>query len=294
MTQTSTRLRSLRDDITFIGPSLALFAVIVVASFALSIYYSFTDWDVTTGSAPWVGWDNYTTVFEDPRVASSAWFTARFAVITTAAANVIGLGLALLVTQPIRLKRLYRVVFFLPNVIGGIILGFIFRFIFGTALGTIGDATGIGLFSLPWLGEPGTAFWATVIVFVWKSAGYLMVIYIAAIVSVDQTYIESARVEGAGWLRITRHITLPLIAPAFTIGIFLMLSIASKLFDVIFALTNGGPFGTTEAFALNIYNEAFVYNNEGIASAKAVLFFVVVGALTLSQVALTQRREVER
>lgn len=294
MTQTTTRLHSLRDDLTFIGPSAVVFVVIVVASFALSVYYSFTDWNVTTGSAPWVGWDNYSTVLSDPRVATSAWFTARFAVVTTIATNVIGLGLALLVTQPIRLQRLYRVVFFLPNVIGGIILGFVFRFIFGTALGTIGDITGIGFFSLPWLGEPGTAFWATVIVFVWKSAGYLMVIYIAAIVSVDQAYIESAKVEGAGWFRTTRHIILPLIAPAFTIGVFLMLSIASKLFDVIFALTNGGPFGTTEAFALNIYNEAFVYNNEGIASAKAVLFFVVVGALTLAQVSFTQRREVER
>lgn len=293
MSTPTSRLRRVRDDVTFIGPSVILFGVIVVASFALSVYYSFTDWDVATGSAPLVGWDNYATVLEDPRVASSAWFTARFAAVTTVAANAIGLGLAMLVTQPIALQRLYRVVFFLPNVIGGIILGFIFRFIFGTALGTIGDITGIGMFSLPWLGEPGTAFWATVIVFVWKSAGYLMVIYIAAIVTIDRTFIEAAKVEGAGWLRITRHITLPLIAPAFTIGIFLMLSVASKLFDVIFALTNGGPFGTTEAFALNIYNEAFVYNNEGVASAKAVLFFVVVGVLTLTQVALTQRREVE-
>jgi raffinose/stachyose/melibiose transport system permease protein len=128
----------------------------------------------------------------------------------------------------------------------------------------------------------------------WRSSGYLMAIYVAAIVSVDEDLYEAARVDGANWLQSTRRITLPLIMPAVTVGAFLMLSISSKLFDVIFALTNGGPYGTTEAFALNIYNEAFIYNNLGLASAKAVIFFVAVGVLTLVQVRFTRSREVER
>lgn len=283
-----------RDDVLFVGPAVLVFCLVLVASFLLSVYYSFTDWNGVSRSAPWVGFDNYTTLLDDPRVADSAWFTVRFTVASTVLANVMGLGLALLVTQPIAMQRIYRIMFFLPNVIGGIILGFIFRFIFSTAFGAIGDATGIGVFSLPWLGTPGTGFWATVIVFVWRSSGYLMVIYVAAIVTIDDSILESAVIDGASWRQTTRHLVFPLIAPAVTVGIFLMLSTSSKLFDVIFALTNGGPYGTTEAFALNIYNEAFIYNNQGVASAKAVVFFVVVGAFTVFQVSISKRRELER
>jgi raffinose/stachyose/melibiose transport system permease protein len=283
----------MREDTAFVGPGLVFFGVFMVASLLLSVYYSFTDWNVVSGVAPWVGLENYKQIFSDPRVVRSVSFTFRFAIMTTVLTNVLGLGLALLVTQPIAFKKLYRVMLFLPNVIGGVILGYVFRFIFSTVFGSIGELTGLGFFSLPWLGTPATGYWATVIVFVWKSAGYLMVIYVAAIVSVDESLLESASIDGASWLQATRRITLPLIAPAFTIGIFLMLSISSKLFDVIFALTSGGPYGSTEAFALNIYNEAFSYNNQGVASAKAVLFLIVVGAFTLVQVSISKRREVE-
>lgn len=286
------RWREIRRDIGFIGPAMVLFAVFVLLAFASSVYHSFTDWNVVNGDAPWVGADNYRAVLDDPRAADSAWFTAKFAVVTTVVANLLGLGLALLVTQPIFMAKIYRVMFFVPNVIGGVILGYVFRFIFSTAFGSIGDATGIGFFSLPWLGTPATGFWATVIVFVWKTSGYLMVIYIAAIVSIDDELIEAATIDGASWLQLTRRLTLPLIAPAVTVSVFLTLSISSKLFDVNFALTNGGPYGSTEAFALNIYNEAFTYNNQGVASAKAVIFFVVVGFITIVQVSLSKRREV--
>lgn len=241
-----------------------------------------------------VGFDNYRTLLSDGRMRESAWFTARFAFVTTILSNLMGLGLALLVTQPAPLQRLYRAMFFLPNVIGGILLGFIFRFVFSTAFDSLGDLTGLTFFQLPWLGTPATGFWGTVIVFMWRSSGYLMAIYVAAIVSVDEDLYEAARVDGANWLQSTRRITLPLIMPAVTVGVFLMLSISSKLFDVIFALTNGGPYGSTEAFALNIYNEAFIYNNLGLASAKAVVFFIAVGLLTLAQVRFTRGREVER
>ncbi len=287
------RLRSIRYDLGFVGPSVAFFAVFVLLAFGLSIYYSFTDWNIVSGDAPWVGFENYQSVLDDPRVARSAWFTARFAVVTTVLSNVLGLGLALLVTQPVFFKNTYRVIFFLPNVIGGVILGYVFRFIFSTAFGAIGEATGIGFFSFAWLGTPTTGFWATVIVFVWKSSGYLMVIYIAAIVTIDASLLEAAKIDGASWYQTTRRVVLPLIAPAVTISVFLMLAISSKLFDVNFALTAGGPYGSTEAFALNIYNEAFVYNNQGIASAKAVIFFVIVGLITLVQVGISKRREVE-
>ena len=291
-TKRKRRWREVRRDIGFVGPAFLLFGVFVLAAFASSVYHSFTDWNVVTGDAPWVGNDNYRAMLDDPRVADSAWFTAKFAVITTILSNVLGLGLALLVTQPIALAKVYRVMFFVPNVIGGVILGYVFRFIFSTAFGAIGDATGIGFFSLPWLGTPATGFWATVIVFVWKTSGYLMVIYVAAIVSIDDSLVEAATIDGANWLQMTRRVTFPLIMPAVTVSVFLTLSISTKLFDVNFALTNGGPYGSTEAFALNIYNEAFTYNNQGLASAKAVVFFFVVGFITIVQVSLSKRREV--
>ncbi len=289
------RRRNIRDDIIFIGPALFIFLLIVLSSFALGIYYSFTEWNGVSKDTIWVGLENYRYLFrDDPNVARSAWFTLRFTITTTIISNLLGLGFALLVTQPIRGARVYRAVFFLPNVIGGIILGFIWRFIFGTAFSSLAAMTGIGFFSLPWLGTPATGFWATVIVFVWKTSGYLMVIYIAAIMTIDENLIEAAKIDGASWRQSLSRITLPLITPAFTICLFLMLSWSSKLFDVIFALTQGGPFGSTEAFALNIYKEAFEYNNYGLASAKAVIFFIVVSFITLLQVNATKRMEIER
>jgi len=181
----------------------------------------------------------------------------------------------------------------LPNVIGGIILGFVWRFIFVNSFGTIGELTGIGFFELPWLGSPGTGFWGSVIVFVWQRTGYLMVIYIASLLNINEELIEAARIDGAtGWQMLFR-ITIPLTVPAFTVCLFLVLSWTMKMFDVIFSLTSGGPFGSTETFAMNIYYEAFRYNNYGLGSAKAVLFFIVVGIISTTQVLVTKRWEVE-
>lgn len=295
MSFNSKRLRSLREDILFVGPALFIFLLIVGSSFAFGIYYSFTEWNGVSKQATWVGLDNYKYLFTaDPGVADSAWYTVRFTLTCTVISNLLGLFLALALTQPFRGTQVYRAVFFLPNVIGGIILGFIWRFIFGTAFNSFAEMTNLGFFQLPWLGTPMTGFWATVIVFVWKTSGYLMVIYIAAIVSIDESLIEAAKIDGASWWQITWRVTLPLIVPAFTVCLFLMLSWSSKLFDVIFSLTQGGPYGSTEAFALNIYKEAFEYNNYGLASAKAVIFFIVVGIVTLLQVNATKRMEIEQ
>ncbi len=295
MRLSSKRLQNIREDILFVGPALFIFLLIVGSSFAFGIYYSFTSWDGVSKQAAWVWLENYKYIFtEDPGVASSAWYTVRFTLTCTIISNLLGLFLALALTQPLRGARVYRAIFFLPNVIGGIILGFIWRFIFGTAFNSFAEMTNFGFFQLPWLGTPATGFWATVIVFVWKTSGYLMVIYIAAIVSIDESLIEAAKIDGASWWQIIWRVTLPLIVPAFTVCLFLMLSWSSKLFDVIFSLTQGGPYGSTEAFALNIYEEAFEYNNYGLASAKAVIFFIVVGAITLLQVNATKSMEAEQ
>jgi raffinose/stachyose/melibiose transport system permease protein len=290
----SRKLRNLREDLLFIGPGFAFFAVIVLISFLMGIFYSFTEWNGVNKDAVWIGLENYRAIFRGDRQASvSALFTLKFTLASVVISNLIAFTLALALTLPLRSARLLRTIFFLPNVIGGIILGFVWRFILVNSFTTIGEASGLAFFQLPWLGTPGTGFWGSVIVFVWQRTGYLMVIYIASLVNINEELIEAANIDGASGWQVLFRILIPLSVPAFTICLFLVLSWTTKMFDVIFSLTGGGPFGSTETFAMNIYSEAFQYNNYGLGSAKAVLFFIIVGLISTSQVMITKRWEVE-
>jgi raffinose/stachyose/melibiose transport system permease protein len=205
----------------------------------------------------------------------------------------VGFGLALLVTKMLKSRNILRTIFFMPNLIGGLILGFIWQFIFIKGFASIGQITGLSLFELPWLGDANTAFWGIVIVSVWQGAGYIMIIYVAALQNVPQELIEAAKIDGANRLKILRHITLPMVAPAITICLFVTISASFKIFDVNLSLTNGGPFKSSEMLALNIYTEAFVNNRYGIGEAKALIFFLVVAVITIIQVMITKKREVE-
>ena len=288
------KMRDLRDDLVFIGPGFLIFAIIVLLSFLLGIYYSFTEWNGVNKEAIWVGWENYVEVFKgDEQAGISAVFTAQFTIASVIVANLLAFFLALALTLPLKSAKLIRTIIFLPNVIGGIILGFVWRFIFTNSFVSIGELTGIGFFELPWLGTPMTGFWGSVIVFVWQRTGYLMMIYVASIMSIDENLLEAAYIDGASQFSILRRIIIPLTVPAITVCIFLALSWTTKMFDVIFALTKGGPFGSTETFAMNIYFEAFQYNNYGLGSAKAIIFFIVVGIISTTQVLVTKRWEVE-
>ena len=277
------------------GPGFLFFLGIVLISFVLGIYYSFTEWNGVDAEAVWIGFENYAEIFRgDEQAGVSASFTARFTFVSVVLANVIAFVLALALTRALKSANVLRTIIFLPNIIGGIILGFIWRFIFVNSFSTLGEMTGIGFFNLPWLGNAQTGFWGSVIVFVWQRTGYLMVIYIAAIISIDDNLIEAARIDGANGLQLLRRVIIPLTVPAITVCVFLALSWTTKMFDVIYALTQGGPYGSTETFAMNIYYEAFSSNNYGLGSAKAILFFVVVGVISTTQVLLTKRWEVER
>ncbi len=287
-------LRDIREDIFFIGPGFIIFALIVLFSFILGIYYSFTEWNGVNKEAVWIGFENYLQVFQgDEQAGVSALFTLKFTVASVIIANLLAFALALALTLPLRSAKLMRTIIFLPNVIGGIILGFVWRFIFTNSFVTIGELSGIGFFELPWLGTPMTGFWGSVIVFVWQRTGYLMMIYVAAIVSIDDTLLEAAYMDGASPWHMLKNIIIPLTVQAITVCVFLALSWTTKMFDVIFALTKGGPFGSTETFAMNIYFEAFQYNNYGLGSAKAILFFIVVGIISTAQVLITKKWEVE-
>ncbi|MFO8064939.1 MAG: carbohydrate ABC transporter permease [Spirochaetota bacterium] len=291
---TRRQLRNVREDVLFIGPGVFFFGLIVFLSFLMGIYYSFTEWNGIDREAVWVGLEKYFTVFSgDSQAVQSAIFTVQFTLVSVVISNVLAFGLALALTMALKTANVMRTVIFLPNVIGGIILGFVWRFVFANSFGAIGDLTGLELFNLPWLGTPETGFWGSVIVFVWQRTGYLMVIYIAAIVTINEDLIEAAHIDGASSLTMLFRIIIPLTVPAITVCVFLALSWTTKMFDVIFALTGGGPFGSTETFAMNIYFEAFRYNNYGLGSAKAILFFIVVGVISTTQVLVTKRWEVE-
>jgi raffinose/stachyose/melibiose transport system permease protein len=288
------QLRAIKDDFLFIGPGVVFFAGIVLISFVLGIYYSFTEWNGVDKEAIWIGLRNYIEIFSgDEQAGVSAFFTARFTAASVVIANLLAFVLAMALTRALKTDKVLRTIIFLPNIIGGIILGFIWRFIFVNTFESIGNITGLGFFELPWLGTAETGFWGSVIVFVWQRTGYLMVIYVAAIIGIKDELIEAARIDGATGFQLLRRVILPLTVPAITVCLFLALSWTTKMFDVIYALTRGGPYGSTETFAMNIYFEAFSSNNYGLGSAKAIVFFIVVGIISTFQVLITKRWEVE-
>lgn len=278
----------------FLGPSLVVFSIILIAPFVLGIYYSFTDWNGLTAHPNWVGWDNWIRVLtDDPYFGKAFLFTLKYSVVNVLLINVGGLLLALLLTGKLKGTSLYRTAFFVPNVIGGLLLGFIFQFIFVKGFSSLGELTGMWPFTLPWLGTPTTAFWAIISIGVWQSAGYMMMIYIAGILSIPSELVEAATIDGAGKLRTFRSITLPLLMPAITICMFLTISHSFKAYDQILSLTGGGPFRSTVVVTMDIYDEAFGRNNMGYGSAKAVIFFLIIAVITLAQVWTTKRKEVE-
>jgi raffinose/stachyose/melibiose transport system permease protein len=283
------------QQLVFIGPGLLCFSAIVLFPFVLGFYYSFTDWNgLDMNKAVWIGMSNFRRIFmDDEKFWYSFGFTVRFTLVTVIAANVLGFGFALMLSKPLKLKNTLRTVFFLPNVIGGILLGFIWQFIFTKGFASIGNTTNLSFFQLPWLGTSETGFWGIVIVFIWQTAGYMMVIYIAAIATVPKDILEAARIDGATYWQVIRRVTIPLIIPAITACLFLTTSNAFKMFDLNLSLTAGGPGTSTQSLAYNIYAEALNNNRYGLGTAKAMIFFIAVSLITLTQVWLTKRKEVE-
>jgi len=280
--------------VLFTGPLLFIFATVVIVPFVIGIGYSFVSWDgIPANPKVFVGFDNYVRLLDDERFLRSALHTVEFTVLALVAVNVLGVALALLVTSGLRTSNAARTMLFMPNLIGGLILGYIWQFIFTDAFRSIGEKTGLHNLFFPWLLDPQFALFAMVAVFTWQMAGYTMVIYIAGIQSIPDELLEAARVDGANlWQRLTR-IVFPLLMPSITICLFLTLSGAFKIYDVNLSLTKGGPNNATELFAMNIFNEIFAYGRYGYGQAKAIVFFMIVAALTLTQVIITKKREVQ-
>lgn len=240
-----------------------------------------------------IGLTNYKELFSDQRFLESISITLWFSIISVLLVNIIGLALGLLVTSiKGKFATFLRTTFFIPNLIGGVILGFIWQFIFIQAFSAIGSATGIPFFD-NWLATSVSGFWALVIVFVWQMSGYVMLIYISFLTSISSSVIDSAKMDGVNAWQMFWYIQFPTVAPAFTISLFLTLTNAFRLYDLNLTLTNGGPFGSTEMLAMNIYNTAFQEYSQGYAQTKGVLFFIIVTIVTVFQLYLSRKREMD-
>jgi raffinose/stachyose/melibiose transport system permease protein len=277
----------------FVAPAIIFFALIILIPFLRAIIFSFQDWDGISSNIAWIGWGNYERLLHDESFWNSFKFTVKYVLATTIFLNVFGLMLALGLNRAIKGRNLLRTVFFLPYVMGSVIVGFIWQFIITNLFNEIGVSTGWALFQKNWLSLPDYAFWSIVMVAVWQSVGYFMIIYLSALQGVSKDLVEASEIDGAGYWSRMRNVVFPLIRPAITINLFLAIANGFKGFDLNYSLTGGGPFGTTQSLAYHIYTEGFGRNLFTYASAKAVIFFLILATVTIVQSAVLKRREVE-
>lgn len=253
--------------------------------FAEGIYLSFCKF-TTIRDAEFVGLQNYIDAFKDATFPDAFKFTTLFAIVTLVLINVLAFLVALALTQKIKGTNIFRTVFFMPNLIGGIVLGYVWQLLLNGILAHFQK-------TLTYSSKYG--FWGLVILMLWQQVGYMMIIYISGIQNIPGELIEAAQIDGANKVQLLRYVTIPMVMPSITICTFLTLTNGFKLFDQNLALTNGGPDKMSEMLALNIYNTFYGRTGwEGVGQAKAVIFFIIVGVIALIQNKLTTSKEVQQ
>lgn len=270
----------------FTLPTIIAFAIAFLIPFLYGIFLSFTSFRTVT-DITWVGFSNYVRAFTgDNNFVHALWFTVRFAIVSLILINLVAFVLALLLTGGVKGTNFFRTVFFMPNLIGGIVLGYIWQLIINGILLNFGvDLTYSATYG----------FWGLIVLMNWQQAGYMMVIYIAAIQSIPTEMIEAAKIDGANGWQIIRNITIPMVMPAITICTFLTLTNSFKLFDQNLALTAGAPARESAMLALDIYTTFYGrVGYEGVGQAKAVVFSLIVAIIVILQMRLTRTKEVER
>ncbi len=272
----------------FLLPTFAAFVIGFIWPFIWGIYLSFHKF-ITVSKTTFVGFDNYLKVFADPTFVSAFWFTAAFTVVSTVLINVIAFLIALSLTRGIRGTNIFRTVFFLPNLIGGIVLGYIWQILLNGILTSLG---------LPLLAlDAKNGFWGLIILMCWQQIGYMMIIYIAGLQNVPGDLLEAASIDGANSMQTLFQVKLPMVMPSITICTFLTLTNSFKLFDQNLSLTNGEPAKASQMLALNIYDTFYARSGaqwKGIGQAKAVVFFLLVVGISLIQLYFTRRKEVQQ
>ena len=270
----------------FVLPTLLAFTIGFIVPYIMGVYLSFCKFTTVT-DAKFVGLQNYVKIFtEDGTFGHALWYTTAFTVVSVVLINVIGFAVALLLTKKIKGTNIFRTVFFMPNLIGGIILGYVWQLLLNGLLLQINK-------TLTYSSVYG--FWGLVILMCWQQIGYMMIIYIAGIQNIPGELIEAAQIDGANKGQLLKHVIIPMVMPSITICTFLTLTNSFKLFDQNLALTNGEPSNMSEMLALNIYNTFYGRTGwEGVGQAKAVIFFILVGAIAMIQNRLTRSKEVQQ
>lgn len=268
----------------FVLPTLVAFLIAFVVPFFLGLYLSFCKFTTVT-DARWVGFRNYRNIFLDNSFTSSLLFSTVFTVINVVLINLLAFAIAYALTRGLRGSYFFRTIFFMPNLIGGIVLGYIWQIIFNGLLAR---------FSLTLTSNMKFGFWGLVILSNWQLIGYMMVIYIAGLQTIPRDLVDAALVDGATHLQGLRHVMLPMMMPSITINLFLTLTNSFKMFDQNLALTNGAPANETRMLALNIYDTFYARMGwEGVGQAEAVIFFLIVAVISMTQLYLTRRNEVD-
>ena len=271
----------------FVIPTLAAFCVGFIWPFIQGIYLSFCQF-ITVSNAKWVGVSNYVKALSDTTFGDSFWFTVVFAFVSTILINGIAFIIALALTKEMKGTNIFRTVFFMPNLIGGIVLGYIWQILLNCVLSNIAQ---------PLLALNSTAgFWGIIILMCWQQIGYMMIIYVAGLQNVPPDLLEAAAIDGANAIQTLIKVKLPMLMSSFTICLFLTITNSFKLFDQNLALTAGEPAHATEMLALNIYNTFYARSGpqwKGIGQAKAVIFFILVVVISLTQLYATRSKEVQ-
>ncbi|HJC35307.1 MAG TPA: sugar ABC transporter permease [Candidatus Mediterraneibacter faecipullorum] len=269
----------------FVLPTMIAFTIGFIAPFLLGIYLSFCKFTTVT-DAKFIGLDNYIKTLGDAEFIHSLWYTALYTVVTVLLINVLAFAVAMLLTKGIKGTNIFRTVFFMPNLIGGIVLGYVWQLLLNGILANF-DRT------LTYSEVYG--FWGLVILVLWQQVGYMMIIYISGIQNIPGELIEAAKIDGANSWQILKNVIIPMVMPSITICTFLTLTNGFKLFDQNLALTNGAPSKMSELLALNIYHTFYGRAGwEGVGQAKAVEFFVLVAIIALIQNKLTRSKEVQQ
>ncbi len=287
-------------NVLFVVPCVFAFIMIIIIPFFFGLYYSMTDWNGVNNDVNFIGFKNFKTLLSSPEFLFSFLITVAYTLINIVLVNIVSFGLSLMVTSKLRRRNFYRAGFFVPYLIGGIVLGYIWQFLLNNILVDLGNMLSIEVLKTSFLSLPHTVIWTMAVVNTWQYAGYIMLIYVASIQSIPASLMEAANVDGANYITRVFRILIPMMANAFTISIFLTLTTSFKQFDMNLTLTNGGPatrfldvpVKASQLLAMNIFSTATA-NRMAEAQAKAVVLFIALLVVSLIQVSVNKKKEVE-
>ena len=276
----------------FAGPALILFCMVIIVPLVYGVYLTFTSWDGVSAEKPFVGLANYVSAAKDWYFWAAIIRTLIYSAFAVVLINVVAFFLAYLVTGGVKGQNFFRAGFFIPNLIGGIVLGYVWKFVFNRAFVALGEAIAAG--TVPsLLSSTGGAMFCLILVSVWQYAGYMMLIYVAGFMSVSDSLKEAAMIDGCTPSQAMKNVTIPLMRTSFVTCIFLSITRCFVVYDVNLSLTKGEPFMSSVLAAMHVYNKAFVYKDYGTGQAEALILFVICAIIGIAQVYVGRKGEVQ-